>query len=124
MHTVILDNPHRRGFAKGLVDKAPNGSTITIRPPKRTVPQNDKMWAMLTDVSVAKPEGREMTPDLWKPVFMQALGHEVQFIMGLDNLPFPVGFRSSHLSKEQMSDLIEFIYEYGARHGVRWTEPA
>lgn len=35
----------------------------------------------------------------------------------------PVGFRSSRLTKEQMSDLMEMISEYGARHGVEWSEP-
>jgi hypothetical protein len=33
----------------------------------------------------------------------------------------PVGFRSSRLTKEQMSDLLEMIQEYGARHDVRWS---
>jgi hypothetical protein len=47
----------------------------------------------------------------------------VQFADGLDGAgPFPLGFRSSKLTKQQMSDLIEVIYEYGARHGVEWSE--
>jgi hypothetical protein len=81
------------------------------------------MWAMLSDVAMAKPEGRMATPDVWKELFMHALDHAARFEMGLDGQPFPCGFRSSRLSKQQMSDLIEFIAEYGARHGVQWTEP-
>lgn len=65
-----------------------------------------------------------MTAELWKCVFMHACGHEVQFLHGLDGLPFPVGFRSSRMSKGQMADLITFIQEYGDRHAVRWSDPA
>ena len=53
---------------------------------------------------------------------MKACGHAVQFAVGLDGDPFPTGFSSSQLNVAQMSELIEFIYEYGARHGVVWKE--
>jgi len=54
---------------------------------------------------------------------MHAAGHQVQFAEGLDGSgPFPVGFRSSHLSVAQMADLITVIQEYGDRHGVQWQE--
>jgi hypothetical protein len=53
---------------------------------------------------------------------MSACGHVVQFENGLNGQPFPIGFRSSRLSKSQMSDLIECIHEYGARHGVEFNE--
>ena len=122
-HTVTLTTPYSRTKAHMLIDKAPSGHVCTIAAPKRTCDQNAKMWAMLTDISTAKPEGRRMTPDLWKAVFMQACGHEVQFLMGLDGLPFPAGFRSSRLSQAHMGDLITFIGEYGDRHGVCWTDP-
>lgn len=124
MHTVFLRSDTHRAFAQRLIKKAPAGYMVQVSQPKRTDDQNAKMWAMLTDISRARPEGRVLTPDLWKAVFMNACGHEVQFIEGLDGgTPFPVGFRTSKLSKTQMSILITFIYEYGDRHGVVWSEP-
>lgn len=119
--TVILRGDVQRDFARGLIEKAPRDAVVNIREATRTTDQNAKMWAMLSDISRHKPEGRMHTPDLWKAIFMQACGHEIQFIHGLNDQPFPVGFRSSRLNKEQMSDLIECMYEYGARHDVRWT---
>jgi hypothetical protein len=53
---------------------------------------------------------------------MAACGHEVQFEHGLDDKPFPIGFRSSRLTKGQMGDLIEFIYAYGSKHNIKWSE--
>lgn len=122
--TVILRGPSQRDFAKSLIDRAPDDAVVNIREAKRTTEQNAKMWAMISDVSRAKPEGRMHTPEVWKALFMHACGHETRFEMGLNGEPFPVGFRSSRLNKEQMSDLIETIYEYGSRHGVHWTEEA
>lgn len=110
-----------RWRAHQLIDKAPERYVMEVREPRRTDDQNAKMWAMISDVSRAKPEGRRHTPDDWKAIFMHACGHEVQFEQGIDGRPFPTGFRSSRLSKQQMSDLIECIYEYGSRHGVQWS---
>lgn len=121
--TIILRGPSQRALAKQVIDRAPQDAVVRISGPTRSLDQNDKFWAMLSDVSRAKPEGRMHTPEVWKSLFMHACGHAVQFEHGLDGQPFPVGFRSSRLNKAQMSDLIEFIYAYGAEHGVNWSEP-
>lgn len=122
--TVILRGDVQRAFAKKLIDAAPTDAVVNVREATRNVDQNAKMWAMLSDVSRAKPEGRRWTPEVWKCAFMHALGHQVQFCEGLDGAgPFPIGFRSSRLTVKQMADLITVIAEYGDRHGVRWTEP-
>jgi hypothetical protein len=121
--TVILHGQSQKLFAKGLIDKAPAGAVLTIREATRSIDQNSKLWAMLSDVSRAMPDGRRHTPEVWKTLFMHACGHAVQFETGLNGQPFPTGFRSSRLTKSQMSDLIETIYAYGAEKGVVWTEP-
>ena len=122
-HTIPLNSAYARARFKGLIDRAPEGYVGTITEPKRTQEQNDRMWAMLTDVSVAMPGGRRHTPDDWKAIFMNACGWECQFVEGLDGRPFPKGFRSSHLTKSQMSTLIEFMFAWGAENGIQWSEP-
>lgn len=121
--TVILRGNSQRDLAKRMIDVAPLGAVVTIREATRTNDQNAKMHAMLSDISRAKPEGRRHTPEVWKSLVMHACGHAVQFEIGLNGQPFPTGFRSSRLTVAQMSDLIEWIYQYGAEHGVVWTEP-
>lgn len=120
--TIILAGDRQRELAKKLIDRAPPRAVLNIREAKRTVEQNSKLWAMLSDISRAKPEGRTHTAEMWKALAMHACGNAVQFENGLDGQPFPVGFRSSRLSKLQMSELIEFLYAYGARHGVQWSD--
>jgi hypothetical protein len=119
--TIRLIGPPQRALAKQLIDKAPDGFVVKIGEQTRTGEQNSKLWAMLSDVSRAKPDGRRHTPEVWKALFMQSLGHESRFEMGLDDRPFPVGFSTSALNKRQMSDLIECIMEYGARKNIVWS---
>jgi hypothetical protein len=54
---------------------------------------------------------------------MAACGWEVLFLEGLDGRPFPQGFRSSQLTKSQMTTLQDFIQAWGDENGVRWSEP-
>lgn len=122
MQTLILDSNYRRSQAHRLVDAAPINAVLTIAPPKRTVPQNSRFWAMLSDVSRAKPEGRTHTPETWRDLFMHAMGHSVRFEMGLNGEPFPAGFRSSKLTKGQMGDLMEFIAAWGSERGVIFSD--
>ncbi|MDO6587365.1 recombination protein NinB [Salipiger sp. 1_MG-2023] len=114
---------HNREAVSREVAGLPNGFEVIIREPSRTTDQNAKMWAMLSDISRAMPEGRQHPAETWKALFMHALGFETQFQTGLNGEPFPVGFRTSRLRKAQMVDLITFISEYGDRHGVQWSEP-
>jgi len=122
--TFILHEPKHRDFAKHCIDKAPEKAVVTIREATRNNEQNARMWAMLSDVSRAKPEGRQWTTEVWKAAFMHSLGHQCQFGDGLDGSgPFPVGFRTSRLNVRAMADLITVIAEYGDRLGVVWSEP-
>ena len=123
-HRIILTGEFQRQRAKALIDKAPQGYVVNVREPTRTGEQNDKMWAMLTDISHAKPMGRHHTPDDWKAIAMNACGWECQFCEGLDGRPFPLGFRSSKMTKSQMSTLIEWLQAFGDEHGVKWRDAA
>lgn len=123
--TVILRGDVQRRLAKALIDAAPLDAVVTIRAGTRSVEQNSKMWAMLSDIARAKPEGRIWPPETWKAAFMSALGHEIVWQPGIDGAPaFPAGFRTSRLSKAGMADLITFIAAYGDKHGVRWSDQA
>lgn len=123
-HTVTLSSDQARFRARQMIDRAPPGYVVRLAEPRRTTEQSDKMWAMLTDISHAKPLGRRHTPDDWKAIAMNACGWECQFIEGLDGRPFPQGFRSSRLTKGQMSALIDWLQAFGDEHGVQWSDPA
>lgn len=119
---MTLANGGVRMRAMELAEKLKSGWLVKVTKRNRSLEQNRLLWVLLTDVSVSKPLGRTHTPEVWKQLFMQACGHEVQFEMGLDGRPFPVGHKSSQLKVSQMTDLIEFIYSWGAQNGVAFSE--
>ena len=121
--TIIIRGEGQRNLAKALIDRAPVDAVVSIKEGNRTLDQNAKLWAMLSDIARAKPEGRAMAPEMWKAAFMSALGHEIVWQPGIDNAPpFPAGFRTSRMTKAQFADLITFVQEYGDRHGVKWSD--
>lgn len=122
---VIVQTQADREKVASWARKAPVGTRVEFKASKRTVDQNSRMWAMLTDVAMqAKHMGRSYTPDQWKVLFMHACGREVQFLPSLDGSTFiPWGQRSSDLSKQEMTDLIETIFAWGAEHHVVFHEP-
>jgi len=121
--TVIINATRERARVKHWCDIAPAGTVVVFKKPGRTIPQNSRMWAMLTDVSQqAEHNGQRYSPDQWKQLFMHACGHEAHFMSGLNGEPFPAGFRSTKLSKEQMTELMDFIDAWGTQNGVRWSE--
>lgn len=123
--TVIIRGDTQRQLAHRLIDSAPQDAVVTVKEATRNTDQNARMWAMLSDVSRVKPEGRMWPPETWKAAFMHSLGHQCRFADGLDGSgPFPIGFRTSRLTVRQMADLITVIAEYGDRHGVNWSEPS
>ena len=123
-HLIALHSNAHRAMAARYVAKAPFGTRVEFKAAKRSLPQNDRLWAMLTDIARQKEHnGRKYTPDTWKILFMHALGREMQFIPSLDGTGFlPLGYRSSDLTKGEMSDLIEFMMAWGAENGVEFHD--
>jgi hypothetical protein len=119
MHKVILAAEQHRQRAVDLVRKAPLGFVVTIAEQRRSNAQNDKMWAMLSEISVAKPQGRCWKPEQWKAAFMDACGHQPTYQETLEGGSFIcTGYRSSLLTVAQMRDIIECMNAYMAEHEI------
>ncbi len=117
---LVLSSPDVRQKAAHWVGKLPPGTRVEFKAPKRSLPQNDRMWAMLTDLaSQVKWHGLSLTADDWKLIFLDALKREVRMVPNLDGNGFvSLGRSSSDLSKAEMTDLIDLISAFGANHGV------
>jgi hypothetical protein len=113
--TIILNSAEARAKAAAWIDRAPPNKHA-----KRTLPQNDRMWAMLTDIAEQLSwHGVKLTPDDWKLVMLDALKREMRMVPNIDGNGFVnLGRSSSDLSKDEMTALIEIIAAFGAKHGV------
>lgn len=123
-HVLRVADEGMRAKVAAWVLRVPLGGLVKFEPePKRSTVQNAKMWAMLGDISKqVEHAGKHHTPEVWKCIMLNALGHEVAFVQGLEGEIFPIGFKSSNLSVGEMANLIELIYSHGAKCGVKWTE--
>lgn len=121
---VILNSKADRQKVANWAMKLPSGTRIEFKEPKRSVPQNDRMWAALTDVATQVPyHGIKLSADDWKLLFLDALKREVRMVPNLDGTSFvSLGRSSSDLSKQEFSDLLELIAAFGAEHGVQFQD--
>lgn len=117
---IVLHSQIEKARARAWIDQAAWGTRVTFAGPKRTLPQNERMWAMLTDVArQVKWHGQKLSPDDWKVVFLSALKAELRLVPNLDGNGFvQLGRSSSALSVDEMSDLMTLIEAFGAREGV------
>lgn len=102
-----------------MLASASDGSVVEIKPPKRTLDQNAKMWADLTEIS-AKVDwyGQKLSVYDWKNIFTAAL-RQSRVVPGLDGMSLvPLGLYTSNLSKIEFSDLLEIIQAFCAERGV------
>lgn len=122
---VIIKNAAERAKAARWLAAAPWGTRVEFKSSKRTHPQNDRMWAMLTDIASQLPwHGQKLRPDDWKLIFLDALKRELRLVPNLDGRGFVnLGRSSSDLSKQEMSELMELIAAFGAEHGVKFNDP-
>ena len=122
---LILANQAVRQRAITWIKNVPDGTRVEFKEPKRTLPQNDRMWAMLTEISnKALLGGNKYTADEWKCIFLDALGQEMTFLPKLYGQGFlPIGQRSSELSVREMSNLMELMTAWCVQNGITLSEP-
>jgi hypothetical protein len=128
----VLADAESRDEAARLCMSAPEGTYVEFKDEARTRTelQNKKMWPMLTEISrqVSWPpypqNGVQLSPEDWKLIMLDALGHEMRLIpnAGLNGF-VNLGRSSSVLKVGEFRDLIEIIYAFGAQHGVKFREP-
>jgi hypothetical protein len=123
---ITLSSPSDRLRAADWVRRLPAGTRLEFKKPRRSVDQNSKMWACLTDIAMQLQwHGQKLKPSDWKLIFMDALMLELRTVPNLDDTGFvSLGQSSSDLSKQEFSDLLELIAAFGANHGVVFHDPS
>jgi hypothetical protein len=120
--TIVLNNDASRHKAACWIQQAPNGTRVEFKASRRSLPQNSRLWAMLTDVAQQVPwHGLRLSADDWKLVMMDALKREIRMVPNIDGNGFVnLGRSSSDLSKAEMTELIELVFAFGAKHDVKF----
>lgn len=126
---IVLDGRAKRELAVAWISKAPTGTRVEFKAPKRNIAQNDRFWAMLTDVARQRAiNGRKYTVDDWKVMFLAAyaetVGQEIRHLPAIHRAGMvSCGRSSSDLSVKEMSEVIELMFTWGAENGIVWSDP-
>lgn len=101
----------------------PEGTTVEFRAPRRSLDQNALMWSLLQQISKHVDwYGQKLSSEDWKDVLTASL-RRTRVVPGIDAGSFvPLGMRTSQMSKEEISELLELIYAFGAERGVAFRE--
>ena len=96
---------------------------LTLKPETRSLAQNARLWAMLTDISKQVDwYGRKLSPDDWKHVFSASLKKQ-DVVPGIDGGYVVLGSSTSKMTKAEMSDMQELMAAFGAQHDVVFSGP-
>jgi hypothetical protein len=104
------------------IDRCPKCGTRLVQ---RSVEQNDKLHALLHDISEQKQwAGQWLDVEDWKRLvtaaWERASGRQARMFPSLDGQGIDVVYqRTSRLSKEEMAELIEYATAWAVQHEVR-----
>ena len=91
---------------------------LELKPVTRSLEQNAKMWACLTDISKqVNWYGNTLSPDDWKHVISASLRKQ-RAVPGIDGGFVVVGLQTSQMTIAEMSEMIELAHAFGADRGV------
>jgi hypothetical protein len=112
-----------RNLIERWANNVPEGTTVEFRAPRRSIDQNALMWSLLGQISKQVDwYGQKLSSEDWKDVLTASL-RRTRVVPGIDAGTFvPLGMRTSQMTKEEISDLLELIYAFGAERGVKFRE--
>lgn len=122
--TFFLINPKIKQNAMLAIKMASEDMICEIKKKTRSLEQNAKMWAMLSEVSdQVNWYGNKLTSDEWKDVFSASLKSQ-KVVPGIDGGFVVCGQRTSKMTKSEMAELIELMMAFGAERGVKFSDIA
>lgn len=117
-----LYNRQCRDKAIEAVRQAGDDYIVTITEPKRSMVQNSLMWCLLNELAdQVEWHGQKLSAENWKDMCTAALKKQ-EVVPGIEGGFVVLGTSTRKMTKLEMSELIEFIYHFGAEHGVQFGE--
>ena len=108
----------------------PQDYQVRFSPPRRSDAQNAKLHAMAADLSRQVPWcGQRLSVEQWKRFAIAKLKKDkIVFDCNEDGEPDPnaglivIGASTREMGVREMSDVMEWFYWMGAKHGVVWGD--
>jgi hypothetical protein len=122
----ILAHATARSRALAYVAEAPDGWVVSVKPAKRTPAQNDHVHPLVR--AIARQAGRK-DEDQVRLLLVEQWGVETgrpqKFVRSLDGARMvDVSNSTKELDKPEAAEFIDWLYAWGALHGVVWSDEA
>ncbi len=141
IYRLVHDTARRLASAQCM--NAPDGFIVEIKPPTRSLEQNEKLHAMIADIAAGCTfMGRKWDKEEWKRLLIDAFVRVMREEAKVSGSPDPfvgqgevvpaldghgfvqLGVQSRSFKKAIASEFIEYLSAYGNDHAVRWTDSA
>jgi hypothetical protein len=94
----------------------------------RSLSQNDRFWAMLTDLSEqlqwpVDGELQWLSKEDWKVIISAGLKRHQRIAKGIEGGFVMLGEHTSQMKMKDFADMITLMFAFGALHDIKWTDP-
>jgi len=119
-----------RARAVSAVETAPEGTVVTLGPPKRSLDQNQLLHGLLAEAcrkGLAADNGRRLDVDEARTAFVSAWMIELGFrsdIIAFGGRAIQLRRSTTSLSKAEFASLVEFVLAECAHRGIHLTRIA
>jgi hypothetical protein len=120
----ILAHDTARANAKTAIAHSPDGYAVEIKPITRSLAQNAKLHALITDIAkTLEWAGAKRDVETWKRLltaaWLRARGEPIEMLPALDGHGVDIVFRrTSELTVNEMIELIEYIQSWAIGNGI------
>ena len=117
----MILSPHNRNIAREMVDNAPDGHILEVRPPKRSLDSNRYYWAVLGDISEQVVPGKAYEPSIWHE-YLRALFLPERMVELPDGSIKMLEPSTSELNQATFSEYTEKVIKWALEHDVRFSD--
>lgn len=114
-------------FISGLPTDEKSPLVVQIKPITRTLEQNNKLHAMLSDIAKqCEFNGKKRDITTWKMIFVSghaiATGGEAELATGFEGEVINLRESTATMGVKRLASLIEYITAWGVENGVHFND--
>ena len=117
----MILSPHNRNLAREMVDNAPDGHILEVRPPKRSLDSNRYYWAVLGDISEQVVPGKSYEPSIWHE-YLRALFLPERMVELPDGSLKMLEPSTSELNQSSFSEYVEKVVMWALQNDVKFSD--
>jgi len=108
---------YNRELAHQMIDSAPDGHVVEVKPAKRSLEQNRLYWAILNDISEQVVPGKAYEPSVWHE-YLRALFLPERVVELPDGSVKMLEPSTAELKLDEFSQYVEKVTKWCAEHNV------